>query len=132
MALSDDLNTIPGLVGDAFEQVGKLVQNETQLAKAEISEKLTQVGVGAAFLAGAAILAIPVLVIVMIALALWLGATLQLSPPVAYLSAAAIGAIFCLILALFGSSYLKPDNIKPKVTLRQVERDVTAAKEMVR
>ena len=132
MALSDDLNTIPGLVGDAFEQVGKLVQNETQLAKAEISEKLAQVGTGAAFLAGAAILAIPVLVIVMIALALWLAAAFQLSPPVAHLASAAIGAVICLVLVMFGSSYLKPENIKPKVTLRQVQRDVAAAKEMVR
>lgn len=132
MALSDDFNAIPGLVGDAFEQVGKLVHNETQLAKAEISEKLTRVWMGAAFLAGAAVLAIPVIVILMIALALWLGAAFQLSPPVAHLSAAGVGAIVSMVLALFGSSYLKAENLKPKVTLRQVQRDVAAAKEMVR
>jgi len=34
MALSNDLNAIPRLFGDAVEQLGKLVQNEVQLARA--------------------------------------------------------------------------------------------------
>ena len=63
MALSDDLHTIPRLVGDTFEQLGKLVQNEVQLARAEVSEKLAQAAMGAAYLGAAAVLFIPVLVV---------------------------------------------------------------------
>ena len=63
MGLSDDLHSIPRLVGDAVEQLAKLVQNEAQLARTELSEKLAQAGTGAAYLAAAGIFAIPVLVL---------------------------------------------------------------------
>ena len=47
MSLSEDFNAIPKLFGDAVEQLGKLVQNEAQLARAELSQKITQAGIGA-------------------------------------------------------------------------------------
>ena len=131
MALSNDLNAIPRLFGDAVEQLGKLVQNEVQLARAELSQKMTQAGIGAAYVAGAAILSIPVLVLLLIALALWL-TQLGLSPALAHLAAAACGAVISAILATVGMSHLKPENLKPKVTMQQVERDVATAKEMAR
>jgi len=131
MSLSDDLHTIPRLFGDAVEQLGKLVQNEAQLARAEISQKITQAGIGAAYVIGAAILCIPVLVVLLIALALWLGQH-GLSPPLAHLAAPACGAAISIVLAVIGMSYLKPENLKPKVTIRQVERDVATAKELAR
>jgi hypothetical protein len=131
MSLSDDLHTIPRLFGDAVEQLGKLVQNEAQLARAEISQKIAQAGIGAAYVIGAAILGIPVLVVLLIALALWLG-ELGLSPPLAHLAAAACGAAISAVLAVIGMSYLKPKDLKPKVTIRQVERDIATAKELAR
>ena len=131
MSLSSDLNDIPRLFGDAVEQLGKLVQNEAQLARAEISQKVTQAGIGAAYVVGAGILAIPVLVVLLIALALGL-AQLGLSPVAAHLIAAGIGALVSGILAMVGMSYLKPENLKPKVTIQQVGRDVETAKEMAR
>jgi hypothetical protein len=131
MSLSGDLNAIPKLFGDAVEQLGKLVQNEAQLARAEVSQKIAQAGIGAGYLAGAAVLAIPVLVVLLTALALWL-TQLGLSPVVAHLLAAAFGAAISAILALIGMSYLKPENLKPKVTIQQVKRDVATAKELAR
>ncbi len=132
MSVSDDLHAIPRLVGDAVEQLGKLVQNEAQLARAELSEKAAQASMGVGLLAGAAVFAIPVLVLLMIALALWLSAAFALSAAAAHLISAGIGSVFALILAVAGMSYLKPENLKPKVTIRQVERDIQAAKEMAR
>ena len=131
MSLSEDLHVIPKLFGDAVEQLGKLVQNEVQLARAELSQKISQAGIGAAYVIGAAVLCIPVLVVLLIALALWL-TQLGLSPVVAHLAAAASGAAISIVLALVGMSYLKPENLKPKVTIQQVQRDVTTAKELVR
>jgi VIT1/CCC1 family predicted Fe2+/Mn2+ transporter len=131
MSLSEDLHVIPKLFGDAVEQLGKLVQNEVQLARAELSQKISQAGIGAAYFIGAAILCIPVLVVLLIALALWL-TQLGLSPVVAHLAAAASGAAISIVLALVGMSYLKPENLKPKVTIQQVQRDVTTAKELAR
>jgi hypothetical protein len=131
MSLSEDLHAIPRLFGDAVEQLGKLVQNEAELARAEMSQKITQAGIGIAFVGGAAILCVPVLVVLLLALALWL-AGLGLSPPLAHLAAAGCGALVCAVLALVGAQYLKPDNLKPKVTIQQVERDVATAKELAR
>ena len=131
MPLSDDLYTIPKLLGDAVEQLGKLVQNEARLARAELTQKITQAGIGAAYILGAALLCIPVLVVVLIALALWL-TQLGLSPVVAHLAAAACGAGISIVLALIGISRLKPENLKPKVTMQQVKRDVATAKEIAR
>jgi uncharacterized membrane protein YqjE len=131
MALSEDLNVIPRLFGDAVEQLGKLVQNEAQLAKAELSQKITQAGIGAAYLGGAAIFLVPVLVLLLIALALWF-VQLGLTPPVAHLAAAGCGAVVCGVLAAIGMGYLKPEQLKPKVTMHQVGRDVATARELVR
>ena len=131
MALSDDFNAIPKLFGDAVEQLGKLVQNEARLARAEISQKIAQAGIGAAYLAGAAVLCIPVLVLLLITLAIWL-TQLGLSPALAHLASAIVGAFVSGILAVVGLSYFKAENLTPKVTLQQVQRDATTAKELAR
>ncbi|MEA2979680.1 MAG: hypothetical protein QOF09_1503 [Alphaproteobacteria bacterium] len=131
MSLSGDLNAIPKLFGDAVEQLGKLVQNEAQLARVELSQKITQLGVGAAYLAAAAIVCIPALVVLLIALALGL-TQLGLSPVVAHVASAVCGGAISIILAMAGMRHLKPENLKPKVTMQQVERDVATAKELAR
>jgi hypothetical protein len=131
MSLSEDFNAIPKLFGDAVEQLGKLVQNETQLARAELSQKITQAGIGAAYVAGSAVLCIPVFVMVLIALAMWFMQR-GLSPVTAHLASALVGAVVSGILAAIGLSYFKSENLKPKVTLQQIRRDVTTAKELAR
>jgi hypothetical protein len=55
-----------------------------------------------------------------------------LSPPVAHLASACCGATVCGVLAMIGLSYFKADQLKPKVTIQQVERDVATAKELAR
>jgi hypothetical protein len=131
MALQEDVREIPRLFGDAVEQLGKLVRNEAQLAQAELSQKVVQAGTGAAYIAGAAMLAVPVLVLLLIALALWL-TQLGINPALAHLIAAVVGLAASVALAMVGKSYFTPENLTPRVTLRQVEKDVTAAKEMTR
>ena len=107
------------------------MQNEAQLALAEMSQKITGAGIGAAYVAGAAVLFIPALVVLLLTLAIWL-TELGLSPVLAHLVAALVGALLGVILAAIGMSYFKIENLKPKVTLQQVRRDVTTAKELVR
>src|ERR1700676_2613913 len=92
---SPNNRSIPELFSDAVGQLAKLVGNEFELARAELSEKASQVGRAAAMIgAGAALV-----------------------------SAALIAA---------GLSRLSGDALKPSVALDQVQRDKTAAKEMVR
>ena len=131
MRLLKEAQDIPRLFGDAVEQLGKLVHNEIQLAKAELSQKLTQAAMGAAYVAGAAILIIPVLVVLLITLALWL-TQMGLSPVASHLLAAVAGAVISGVLAAVGLRHLKAEKLTPKVTLRQIEKDVAAVKEMAR
>jgi uncharacterized membrane protein YgcG len=131
MSLSHDIRSIPGLFGDAIEQLGKLVQNETQLARAEIADKVAQAGTGIAYVAAAGVLMIPVLVLLLIALALWL-IQMGYAPVTAHLIAAAVGAGVSLVLGVVGMNRLKPERLTPTVTLGQVERDVAVAKELVK
>lgn len=131
MSLQHDINDIPRLFGTAAEQLGKLVQNETNLARAELGEKITQAGIGAAYIAGAAALCIPVLVLLLLALAIWFE-EMGIAPVTAHLMAAVVGAAISGVLAMIGMNRLKPENLRPKVTIQQVGRDVAAAKEMAR
>ena len=131
MALSEDLRAIPRLFGDAVEQLGKLVRNETELARAEMGEKITQAVMGGALLVGAAVLVVPVLVMLLFALAVGCQEA-GVAPLVSYLIAAGVGAAVSVVLAMIGLSYLKAENLKPKVTLRQIERDVATVKELAR
>jgi hypothetical protein len=127
-AVASDARVIAGLFSNAVEQLGKLVQNEVELAKAETSQKVAQAGMGIAYLLGAGILIIPVLVVLLITLALWLQ-QLGFTPVVSHLIAAAIGAVVSVVLALVGKSHLKAEKLAPKVTMQQVSRDLKAAKE---
>jgi hypothetical protein len=131
MPLAKDIHTIPALFGDAIEQLGKLVHNEIQLARAEISEKVAQAGVGVAYVAAAGMLMIPVLVVLLITLALWLS-QMGLSQVGSHLVAAAIGAGVSIVLGVVGMNRLKPEKLTPTVTIQQVEHDVAAAKEIAR
>jgi uncharacterized membrane protein YqjE len=131
MSLSEDLRTIPTLLGDAVEQLGKLVQNEAQLARAELSEKISTALRGVLLMAAAAILIGPVLVMLLAALALALHAA-GLSPFLAALVSALVGAGIAAVLLLIGRSHLRPANLTPTVTLHELEADIGAAKELVR
>jgi hypothetical protein len=139
MALSDDARGvaqdaryITGLLGSAVEQLGKLVDNEMQLAKAEMSQKLGRAAMGAAYLVGAAVLLIPVLVMLLMTLAIWLHTSGWFSEVTSYLIATGVGVLLSLILGLLGKSYLSAEQLKPKVTLGQIERDIQAAKELAK
>jgi NADH:ubiquinone oxidoreductase subunit 6 (subunit J) len=129
MSLAEDSRTISTLFGNAIEQLGKLVHNEVQLARAEILEKIARAAKGVVLLGAAAILAVPVLVLLLIALATWLN-QLGISPVGSYLIAAGVGAVISAILALIGLNRLKPEKLKPKITLQQVEQDVATAKDL--
>lgn len=131
MTDKSDLRTITTLLGDALSQFSKLFQNEVDLAKAELGEKAQQVGVAAGFLAGAAVLVIPAVIMALSALA---AALVQggWSEPVAYLIAALVAAMLAGIFLVIGMQRLKPENLKPVETMQQLERDKAAVKGFVR
>jgi hypothetical protein len=123
--------SIPELFGDAFAQLAKLIGNEFDLAKAEISEKAGEMGRGVAMIGAGAIIMIPALVVLMFSAASAL--TLAgLSEPIAYLVVGAAAAAAAGALVLVGMNRLSADTLKPAMTMEQLQRDAAAAKEMVR
>jgi putative superfamily III holin-X len=123
--------SIPELFSDALGQLAKLVSNEFDLARAEISEKASQAGRAAALIGAAAVIFIPALVLILFAIA---AALIRggISDPVAYLLTGAGAAVVAAALGGIGVSRLSGDALKPAVTLDQMQRDKNAAKEMVR
>jgi hypothetical protein len=123
--------SIPELFSDAVGQLAKLVGNEFELARAELSEKAGQVGRASAMIGAGAIVLMPALVLLLFALsaALIRGG---FSEPVAYLLTGGGAALVSIALIATGLSRLSGDALKPSVTLDQVQRDKIAAKEMIR
>jgi hypothetical protein len=131
MNTQSDIRTISTLLGDALAQFAKLFQNEVDLAKAELGEKVQQVGGAAAFFAGGAILVIPALVMVLFAISAALIAA-GWSQPIAYLLSAVGAAVVAAVLFAVGINRLNARNLAPRETIRQLEMDKNTVKEMVR
>ncbi len=123
--------SIPDLLSDAVGQLAKLVGNEFALARAELSEKAQQVARAAALIGAGAVLLIPALVLALLAVAAALRNS-GFSDPVSYLITAGGAVLLSAILIMVGLNRLSGDALKPAVTLDQIERDKSAAKEMVR
>jgi hypothetical protein len=128
---SPSSRSIPELFSDAVGQLAKLVGNEFELARAELSEKTSQVGRAAAMIGAGAVILMPALVLLLFAVAAALIRS-GFSEPVAYLLTGAGATLVSAALIGIGLSRLSGDALKPSVTLEQVERDKLAAKEMVR
>jgi hypothetical protein len=123
--------SITELAGDAIGQLAKLIGNEFELARAEISQKVTQVGKAMGLIGAGAIVLIPAIVLLLFAAAAALMHA-GFSDPVAYLIVGGLATVLALVLIWIGIGSLTADAIKPKATLAQIEQDKAAAKEMVR
>ena len=112
---------VAALLTDLAGETSTLVRQEIALFKAELSEKLTRMGVGAGALAAGGVIAFSVW------LALLAAAILGLSHAVApWLSALIIGVVVIALgagLALFGKSRLKADALVPRRTLNSLRED---------
>jgi hypothetical protein len=128
---SQSSRSIPELFSDAVGQLAKLVGNEFDLARAELSEKASQIGRAAALIGAGAVILMPALVLLLFAVsaALIRGG---FSEPTAYLLTGAGAALVSAALIGTGLSRLSGDALKPSAILDQVQRDKVAAKEMVR
>jgi Putative Actinobacterial Holin-X, holin superfamily III len=127
----NDFRTIATLLGDALSQFAKLFQNEVDLAKVEFGEKVQKVGGALKFIAGGAILVIPALVMALFALSAAL-ISAGWSQPISYLASAIVAAVLAGVLFAIGVHRLDARKLAPRETMRQLEKDKDAVKEMVR
>ena len=129
--LPNDARSISRLLGDAFEQLSQLVQTEIRLARAELAQKAASAGIGVGLLFGGLLLIVPAVVLILIALALFL-VQQGMSPVGAHLLSGLVGATLAGVLIGIGLRRLKPSSLTPDITIRQVQKDIAAAKEIAR
>lgn len=125
---SFDQRTVAELVSDTVTQFTKLIRNEMGIARAELTAKAMEAAMGAGLVVGGALLLIPALVLLLMALAAWMS-ELGLSNSVANLIAGVVGLLISGALAFVGKSKLRPDHLKPKRTMSEIERDIAAVKD---
>jgi len=123
--------SIPTLISDAFGQLARLVGNEFELARAEMSDKAGLIGRAAAMIGAGVVICIPALVLLLMAIAASLVSN-GFSQPVAYLITGGGAAAVAGVLIWIGIGRLSPAALVPSVTIDQLQRDKVAAKEMVR
>ncbi|MGY2905764.1 phage holin family protein [Bradyrhizobium sp. URHC0002] len=131
MTTKTDLRAISHLFGDALSQFSKLFQNEVDLAKAELGEKVQQIGGAVGLIAAGAVLVIPAIVMALFALSAALIAG-GWSQPVSYLMSAIVAAVLAGILFAVGMNRLDARHLAPRETLRQLDKDKDTVKGMVR
>ena len=115
------------ILSDLLTQFPTLLRKESQLARAEMSEKISQVGTGIGFILGGAVLLIPALVVLLesaVAALERAGFEPIAAGPIAGGSALVLG----LILLLIGVSRLKVDKLTPGKTIHQMQEDARVAK----
>jgi hypothetical protein len=126
------MRSIPEIFTDVVNQFTTLLRKEGELARTEMSEKITQVAVGLGLIVGGSVLLTPALVILLQAGVSTLITNNIVREPWAALIVG--GAVFLIgiILLLVGMSRLKADALVPNKTIRQVQSDVRVAKQQGR
>jgi membrane protein implicated in regulation of membrane protease activity len=120
--------TIPGILSDLLTQFTTLIRQESELARTEMSEKVSRATMGAAMAGAAAVLLIPSLVILMMAGVY--GIAVAANWP-QWASALLVGGVFLLIGAILlavGMSRLKTRALLPDKTINQLQEDAAMAK----
>jgi len=128
MSPAPDQRTVAELVSDAVNQFTKLIRNEVAIARAELTAKATEAALGIGLVVGGALLLIPAMVLLLMALAAWLS-ELGLSNSVANLTAGILGLVISGVVGFVGKSRLTAENLKPRRTISEFERDIAAVKD---
>jgi hypothetical protein len=131
MALTDNTRTVPELFTSVVSQLADLMRTEGQLARAEISEKMTLAATGLGLIVGGAILLMPALVVLLEAAVAALVDN-GVAPYWAALIVGGTGLLLGLILLLSGVRWLRSGRLVLGKTIHQLQRDAATARSQVR
>ena len=118
--------SIPDLVGQLGADVASLVRTETQLVRAEVSEKLRSIGKGVGDVAAGGILLTCALLVLLQALVLALSKVMD--PLWASLVVGAGVALVGVVLVRLGMKVLSTERLKPDRSVRQLEKNAEIMK----
>jgi acyl-coenzyme A thioesterase PaaI-like protein len=129
MMHTDD-RSLKDLLVDLSNSITTLFRKEIQLARAETSEKVTQIGVALGSIAGGAILALAALIVLLQALVIGIA---EAGVPAGWASliVGVIVAVIAYVLIHKGTSDLKGTHLAPSRTVDSLKRDAQVAKEQV-
>jgi uncharacterized membrane protein YqjE len=122
--------TVPGILADLLTQFTQLLRTEGELARAELSEKINQVGTALTLVVGGAVLLIPALVVLLGAAV----AALERAGYAPHWSALIVGGaalVIGLLLLMIGINRLKAKSLMPQKTMRQLRQDTSVAKKQM-
>ena len=126
------MRSIPEIFTDVIDQFTTLLRKEGELARTEVSEKITQVGVGLGLIVGGSVLLTPALVILLQAAVSALITANIVQQPWAPLIVGGAVFVIGIILLLVGMSRLTAEALIPNKTISQIQSDVRVAKGQVR
>lgn len=128
---ADNNRTLVGLFMDLWRETSSLVHDEVELARTEVSEKVSQVGTGLAVIAtAAAVLFAGFLMLLLAAVnALALLLPEDGAPWLAPLLVGVAVVIIGFIALAMGRAELKARNLKPERTLQSLRDDRELVKE---
>jgi len=125
------IRTIGALLSDALAQLSKLFQIELALAKAEIRNEVSKAIVGVGLLGAGLLMVIPVIVMVLFAIAEALVSN-GFSPAAADLISAAIGAVVAAALIAIAVARMQSMKVVPERTVEQLRKDRQTLSEVAR
>ena len=124
--------SIPEIFTDVVNQFTTLLGKEGQLARTEMSEKITQVAVGLGLIVGGSVLLTPALVILLQAGVSALITNNIVAEPWAPLIVGGVVFLIGIILLLVGMSRLRAEALMPNKTIHQIQNDVSVARRQMR
>jgi hypothetical protein len=123
-----------GLFSDLWRETSTLVHDEAELAKAELSEKVSQIGTGAAEMAVAGGVLFAGFLVLLFAAVGALGLMID-SPHAAWIAPLIVGVVVMLVgyvLLKRGQHQVKPETLAPEKTLQALRDDARLAREHAR
>lgn len=127
---AEPTKSLPDLIVDALRETGELVRTETQMIRAEISDKVRQVEIGGGSIAAGAICLLVALFVLAQALIVAIGN--YMDDGWAALIVGVVIAVIGVALLAKGRKDLDPTNLVPNRTAHQLRRDGELVKEQTR
>lgn len=126
MATTDE-GSFRSLWGQLSTSLTDLFQNEIRLAKTELSEKTDTMVKAIIAILGGMFIALAALVILLQAVVIALSDNMD--PALAAVVVGGVAAIVALVLVIGGAKALKPENLAPTKTMRELKRDTDLVQE---
>lgn len=123
-----DRKSVGELLSEALTQLSLLARTEAALLRAEVIDKGKRAVRGGAMLGAAALVAIPSLAILMLALTAFL-VERGIAASLSCLITAVVGFVVSGVLAKIGLDRLRSDVLLPRRTMNQIQRDAVTLKE---